>query len=85
MSACMRSLYSSDQWAPGLCFPLSRGRKVGGFSLSAGAFRVPLFNLSVARDEVELTGGFESFMRWMGAFCRVVMNLVQEGYQTLIL
>lgn len=49
-----------------------------GVSLALGDFRMPVFSLSVARDEGELWGGFEWLMRWLGASCCVVINLAQE-------
>lgn len=60
ISACMRALYSSDQWAPGLKLALLCGGGVGCVLLSLGALRVPAFSLSVTRvgwveDEVELS------------------------------
>ena len=51
MSACMRSLYSSDQRAPGLALPLSFGRTVGAGTalVSVSGFRAPGFSLRMAR------------------------------------
>jgi hypothetical protein len=54
---------------------------MGDVSHSLGDLRMPAFSLSVARAETR--GGFEWFMRWLGTFCCVVMNLVQKHYQTL--
>jgi len=58
----MRSLYSSDQCAPGLSWVAFRGRGVGVVLLSLGDFRAPIFNLSVARGDVGLEDEFELFM-----------------------
>ena len=66
MSACMRSLNSSDQWAPGLSLLLLFGCGCGGSGgvlLSRGDFRAPTLSVSVARDEVGLEGECELFMQ----------------------
>jgi hypothetical protein len=60
ISACMRALYSSDQWAPGFRLALPRDGRVEGVLLSLGDLRAPAFSLSVTRvggleDEVELS------------------------------
>jgi hypothetical protein len=65
ISACMRALYSSDQWAPGFGLALPCDGRVGGFLVSLGNLRVPAFSLSVTRvgwveDEVELS--IQSFL-----------------------
>jgi hypothetical protein len=57
MSACMRSLYSSDQWAPGLSFAFLSGRGTDGGLLAGVGLRAPAFSLSVGRE------GFGLFMR----------------------
>jgi hypothetical protein len=69
MSACMRSLYSSDQWAPDFCLLLSCGREMGAVLLSLGDFRAPIFNLSVTRANVGLEDEFELFMQLSGTYC----------------
>jgi hypothetical protein len=60
MSACMRSLNSSDQWAPGLSLLLlvgcGCGGGGGGVLLSRGDFRAPTLSVSVAREDVGLEG-----------------------------
>jgi hypothetical protein len=63
MSACMRSLYSSDQWAPGFSLLVFCGRGTGGVLLSLGDFLTPAFSLSVARDDVGLEDDFELSMQ----------------------
>ena len=63
MSACIRSLYSSDQWAPGFKLALLRGCGSGGVLLSLGDFRTPAFSLSVARGDLGSGDEFESFMQ----------------------
>lgn len=65
MSACMRSLNSSDQWAPGLSLLLLFGCGCGGEGvlLSRGDFRAPTLSVSVARDDVGLEGECELFMQ----------------------
>jgi hypothetical protein len=62
MSACMRSLNSSDQCAPGLSLLLLCGCGGGGVLLSRGDFRAPTLSVSVARDEVGLEGECELFI-----------------------
>jgi hypothetical protein len=69
MSACMRSLYSSDQWAPDFCLLLSCGREMEAVLLSLGDFRAPILNLSVARGDVGLDDEFELFMQLLGTYC----------------
>jgi hypothetical protein len=65
MSACMRSLNSSDQWAPGLSLLLlvGCGGGGGGVLLSRGDFRAPTLSVSVAREDVGLEGECELFMQ----------------------
>ncbi len=63
MSACMRSLYSSDQWAPGLRCALLCGWGGGGVLLSLGDFRTPGFSLSVTRGDGGFEDEFELFMQ----------------------
>jgi len=63
MSACIRSLYSSDQWAPGFVLALLRGCESGGVLPSLGDFRTPTFNLSVTRGDWGFRDGFELFMQ----------------------
>jgi len=60
MSACIRSLYSSDQWAPGFELALLCGWGLGGVLGSLGDFRAPAFSFSVTRG---LEDVFELFMR----------------------
>jgi hypothetical protein len=53
----MRSLNSSDQWAPGLSLLLVVGcGGGGGVLLSRGDFRAPTLSVSVAREDVGLEG-----------------------------
>jgi hypothetical protein len=68
MSACMRSLNSSDQRAPGFPFALLCACGRGGVLLSLADFRAATFNLSVTRDDVELEGEFELFMRFLDTY-----------------
>jgi hypothetical protein len=68
MSACMRSLYSPDQWAPDFCLLLSCVREMETVLLSLGDFRAPIFNLSVARGDVGLEDEFELFMELLGTY-----------------
>lgn len=63
MSACMRSLYSSDQWAPGFRLALLRGLGTVGVLLSVRGFRAPAFSLSVIRDDGGGGDEFELFMQ----------------------
>jgi hypothetical protein len=63
MSACICSLYSSDQRAPGFESVLLRGCGSGGVLLSLGDFRTPAFNLSVNRGVLGFGDGFELFMQ----------------------
>jgi hypothetical protein len=72
MSACMRSLYSSDQCAPAFSLPLSLGPGVGGVLLSLGDFRAPAFSLRMVRGEAGLEEEFELFMQLLGTYCGVV-------------
>ena len=73
MSACMRSLYSSDQRAPGLSLRLLCGRGVGAGTVlvSVGGFRAPGFSLRVARGGV-LEEKLELFMRLLGTYFGLV-------------
>ena len=79
ISACMRRLYSSDQWAPGLestflfTFAFASVFALGGALLASGGFRAGTLSLSVRRGEA---GGGESglfircsehHIRWVGA------------------
>jgi hypothetical protein len=64
MSACIRSLYSSDQRAPGFPLALLCACGRGGVLLSLADFRAPIFSLSVARGDVGLEGEFELFMQF---------------------
>jgi hypothetical protein len=66
MSACMRSLYSLDQWAPDFGLLLPCGPGTGAALLSRGDFRAPAFNLSVARGDVRSEDEFELFMQLLG-------------------
>jgi hypothetical protein len=69
MSACMRSLYSSDQWAPGFALLLSLGFGVAGVLLSLGDFRAPALSLRVVRGAAGLEEEFELFMQLLGTYC----------------
>jgi hypothetical protein len=69
MSACMRSLYSSDQRAPNFCLVLSCGRGMGAVLLSLGDFRASTFSLSVTRGDLALMDEFELFMQLLGTYC----------------
>jgi len=68
MSACMRSLYSSDQCAPGFKLALPCGCGRAGVLLSLADFRAPSFSLSVTRDGVGLEDEFELFMQLLGTY-----------------
>ena len=70
MSACMRSLYSSDQRAPGLSLRLLCGRGVGAGTVlvSVGGFRAPGFSLRVGRAGGGLGEEFELFMPLLGTY-----------------
>ena len=72
MSACIRSLYSSDQWAPGFSLPLFGACGVGVVLISLADFRAPNFNLSVARGDAGGGGEFESFMRFWDIYYEVL-------------
>jgi hypothetical protein len=50
MSACMRFLYSSDQWAPGFSLVFLSGCEMGGVLFAATGLRAPALSLSVGRD-----------------------------------
>ena len=63
MSACMRSLNSSDQCALGFCLPLSCGRATGADLLSLGDLRAPIFSLRVGRRDEGLEGELELVMQ----------------------
>ena len=63
MSACIRSLYSSDQRAPGFTLVLLRGCGSGGVLLSLDNFCTPVFSLSVTRGDLGFGDGFELFMQ----------------------
>lgn len=68
MSACMRSLYSSDQWAPGFWLTLLCGWGGGVCLLSLVDLRAPAFSLSVTRGDVGLEDEFELFMQFLGTY-----------------
>ena len=76
MSACMRSLYSSDQWAPGFWLALLCGWGGGGVLASFEDFRAPTFSLSVTRDDVGLEDEFELFMQLLGTYFNLFTLLV---------
>jgi len=63
MSACMRSLYSSDQCAPGFKLALLFGCGRGDVLTSLGDFRAPAFSLSVTRGDVGLEAEFDWFIQ----------------------
>ena len=64
MSACMRSLYSSDHFAPGFCLALSCGCGVGSVvAASRGDFRAPALSLRVGRVDEGLNEEFEWLIR----------------------
>ncbi len=63
MSACIRSLYSSDQRAPGLSWVAFCGRDVGIVLLSLGDFLASPFSLSVTRGGLALGDESELFMQ----------------------
>ena len=69
MSACMHSLYWSDQGAPDLCLLLPCGRGMGPVLLSLGDFRASTFSLSVTRGDLALMDEFELFMQLLGTYC----------------
>jgi hypothetical protein len=63
MSACMRSLYSSDQCAPGLRLVVFCGRGMGAVFRSLGDLHASTFSLSMTRVDLALQGEFELFMQ----------------------
>jgi hypothetical protein len=67
MSACMRSLYSSEQCAPGLSWVAFCGRGLGVVLLSLGDFRTSTLSLSVTRGGLGLGVEFELFMQLSAA------------------
>jgi hypothetical protein len=67
MLACICSLYSSDQRAPGFESVLLRGCGSGGVLLSLGDLRTPAFSLSVTRGDLGFGDGFELFMQLYAA------------------
>ncbi len=69
MSACMRSLYSSDQCAPGLSLVVFFGCGVGAVLLSLGDFGASIFSLSMTRVDLVLKDEFELFMQLLGTYC----------------
>ena len=69
MSACMRSLYSSDQCAAGLSLVVFCGGGVGAVLRSLDDFRASAFSLSVTRGDVGLEDEFELFMQLLGTYC----------------
>jgi hypothetical protein len=81
MSACIRSLYSSDQWAPGFRLALLRGCGSGSVLLSLGDLRTPAFSLSVTRGDLGSGDEFESFMQLnvapFGVGCAAVLALAK--------
>ncbi len=68
MSACMRSLYSSAQCAPGLSLAVFCGRGVGAAALSLGDFRASIFSLSVTRGGLAVGNEFELFMQLLDTY-----------------
>ena len=76
MSACMLSLYSSDQCASGLSFVGFCGRGVGAVLLSLGDFRASAFSLSITRVDLALRDEFELFMQLLGTYFGFVTLLV---------
>jgi hypothetical protein len=89
ISACIRFLYSSDQWAPGFRLGLPCGRGIGDASRSLGVFCAPTFSLSVTRDDVGLEDEFELFMQLLGTYFNLLrcscwhapLDLTSLGYQ----
>jgi hypothetical protein len=84
MSACIRALYSSDQWAPGFDLLGLLGCVTGAVLLSRGDFRAPIFSLRVGRGDVEL--GLLIDSRGGGGYCsRDAEALISNsGYVTSI-
>jgi hypothetical protein len=68
MSACIRSLYSSDQCAPVLSLVAFCGRGVGAVLLSLGDLRASTFSLSVTRGDLAFKDEFELFMQLLGTY-----------------
>jgi hypothetical protein len=64
----MRSLYSSDQCAPGFRLALLCDCGRGGVLLSLTDFRAPTFSLSVARGDGGLEDEFELSMQLFGTY-----------------
>jgi len=65
MSACMRRLYSSDQWAPGFESAFLFAAGLAGGLFASGDFRPGTFSLSVRRGE-PVEAGSESFIGLFG-------------------
>ena len=63
MSACMRSLYSSDQCAPCLGLVVFCGSGAGAFLIPLGDTRASTFSLSVTRGDLALKDEFELSMQ----------------------
>jgi hypothetical protein len=74
MSACIRSLYSSDQWALGFPLALLCACGRGGVLLSLADFRAATFSLSVTRDDVGLEDEFDLFMQFIRHLFPFVKN-----------
>ncbi len=66
MSACIRFLYSSDQWAPGFRLDLPCGRGTAAGRSSTGALRGATLSFNVARGEEGGGGGSELSMQFLG-------------------
>ena len=62
MSACIRSLYSSDQWASGLLAALLGANGLDCALVSLGDFRAPGFSVRIGRDDEGWEGEFESLI-----------------------
>jgi hypothetical protein len=63
MSVCIRSVYSSDQRAPGFRSDFLRGCAKGGALLFLAGLCAPTFNVRVTRGDAWSEDKFELFMR----------------------
>ena len=71
----MRSLYSSEQCAPGLSLAMFCGRGIGAVLLSLGDFRASTLSLSVTRGDLGLEDEFELFMQFLGTYFGLLLCL----------
>ena len=59
----MRSLYSSDQWAPGFSLLVFGGRRIGEVLLSLGDLCATALSLRVTRGDVGMEDELGLFMQ----------------------